>query len=80
MKVHLSVVSDILITKKHRSVSVQAKIKVLEAEKTSAVKRKYRKACEEVIEIADALVEDAEENNIPKEQEKRSISSHRSSS
>ena len=75
LKLHLSVVNDLLVAEKQRSANLEAKIELLEAEKRSAVnaQRKYKKAYEEVVEIADALVEDAEKNNIRKEEEEQNI-------
>ena len=75
MKIHFSVIKDLLVAEKQKTACLEAKIESLEAERTSAVmeKNKYKKAYSEVMNIADILVEDAESKINRKDEDEENL-------
>ena len=68
LKHQFSLMQDLLVIETQKNASLEARIKLLEAEKASAdqEKLKYQRAYEEVDQIANLLVQHAEQEKIKK--------------
>ena len=75
LKHQFSLMQDLLVIETQKNASLEARIKLLEAEKASADQEKlrYKRAYEEIDQIANLLVEHAEQEQIRKNKEEEEL-------